>query len=77
MPQVLKMPVTIMKVDGNEKLSIFVEPIVIELNIVVSSDGTVNVASAKAETITEIPEEKVNWAIPTFGKKKIKFGKTE
>lgn len=78
MPQLLKMPVTkIMKVDGEEKLSISVEPIVIELNIVVSSDGTVSIASAKAESVTEMPEEKVNWAIPTFGGKKIKFGKTE
>jgi hypothetical protein len=77
MPQLLKMPITkIMKIDGEEKLSISVEPIVIELNIVVSSDGTVNIASAKAESTTEMPEEKVNWAIPTFGGKKIKFGKT-
>lgn len=77
MPQFLKTPITkIIKVDGEEKLSISVEPIVIELNIVVSSDGTVNIASTKAENTTEIPEEKVNWAIPTFGGKKIKFGKT-
>lgn len=79
MPQLLKMPITkIVKLDnGEEKLSISVEPIVIELNLTITSEGSVNIASAKAETTTETEEsqEKINWAIPTFGGKKIKFGK--
>lgn len=66
----------IVEKNGIDTLVISVDPIVIELNITVNSEGGVNVSSAKAKTVAE-EEEKVNWAIPTFGSQKIKFGKTE
>lgn len=77
MPQIVKTPQTkIVTKNGETELSIIVEPIVIELTINVSSDGVLSVGDSKAKIQNvEEEEEKVNWAIPTFGSQKIKFGK--
>ena len=66
----------IVEKNGTDTLVISVDPIVIELNITVNSEGGISVSSTKAKTVVE-DEEKTNWAIPTFGSQKIKFGKTE
>lgn len=75
MPQLIKPTITkIINKDGKETLSISVEPIVIELNLTITSEGGIAVNNAKAATVVP-EEEKVDWAIPSFGGKKIKFGK--
>lgn len=77
MPQLIKPTITkIINKDGKETLSISVEPIVIELNLTITNSPnnlSFEITNAKATTIQE--EEKVDWAIPSFGGKKIKFGK--
>ena len=51
--------------------------IALDININISADGSLSV-SAKAARTNEPEEEKVDWAVPDFGKgQKLKFGKEE
>jgi len=65
--------------NGETTLSIILEPIVIEVNVNINHDGTLNVQSLNTKDKEEKPEEKledkISWAIPTFNNQKIKFGK--
>jgi len=90
MPQIIKTPQTkIITKNGEVELSITVEPIVLEITLNINSDGIINVSSASTVKAQSIQEEKkqeekkqeekkpesTNWAIPSFGTQKIKFGK--
>lgn len=78
MAQHIKIPETkIITKNGETILSIIIEPIIIEVNVNVNSSGsaTVESLSAKPAPKEETLEEKINWAVPTFETKKIKFGK--
>lgn len=76
MAQHIKIPETkIITKNGETILSIIIEPIVIEVNVNSNGSATVESLSAKPAPKEEPLEEKINWAVPTFETKKIKFGK--
>lgn len=82
MAQHIKIPETkIITKNGETTLSIILDPIVIEVNVNINHDGSLNVQSLNTQNKEDKPEEKledkINWAIPTFGNQsqKIKFGK--
>jgi hypothetical protein len=77
MPQFYqKNEIKIIQKNGTDTLLVSVDPIVIELNITINSEGGIAVSATGTKKVDE-EEEKINWAIPTFDNKKIKFGKTE
>lgn len=59
--------------NGECEVTISIEPIKIEITINVNSDGTVSAASTATTKEKEV--EKTDWSIPSFGNKKIQFGK--
>jgi len=76
MAQHIKIPETkIITKNGETILSIIIEPIVIEVNVNSNGSATVESLNAKPAQKEEPLEEKINWAVPTFETKKIKFGK--
>lgn len=76
MAQHIKTPETkIITKNGETILSIIIEPIVIEVNVNSNGSATVESLNTKSVPKEEPLEEKINWAVPTFETKKIKFGK--
>ena len=78
MAQHIKIPETkIITKNGETTLSIIIEPIVIEVNVNIDSLGSLKVDSLSTKPVQkeENLEDKINWAVPTFETKKIKFGK--
>lgn len=61
--------------NGECEVTISIEPIKIEITINVNSDGTVSAASTTTKEIDKKEIEKTDWSIPSFGSKKIQFGK--
>jgi len=74
MPTVIRNPeAKIITKNGESIISISIEPIVIEITLNLNSEGVVNIASTNSKPKPE--EEKTVWAVPEFGKQKVKFGK--
>jgi len=65
--------------EGECLIQVAFDPIVLELNINLNSDGlSINPGAVKAQPEEETEDEKPAWVAPEFSsrKKKIKFGKT-
>lgn len=74
MPQVIR--VQNAKIDSNEnQIVITLEPIVIEVNVNVNQETKI----LQKEEIKQQVENELenNWVLPSFGNKKIKFGKED
>jgi hypothetical protein len=76
MAQIIRTPDTkIITKNGENILSITMEPIVIEITINVNHDGNISVGNAKTKNVEEENEPK-NFVAPAFGGfGKVKFGK--
>jgi len=80
MPRIIKVAETqIITRNGENLLSIKVEPIVIEININVNQDGNISVGNAKTKVVEEENDPKnfvaPNFGSNSFGSKPVKFGK--
>ncbi len=77
MPQVVKSAETkIITRNGENLLSITVEPIVIEITLNINHDGNISVGATKAKETVEENDPR-NFVAPNFGGSfgKVKFGK--
>jgi hypothetical protein len=78
MPQIVRNPETrIVTKNGENVLSITVDPIVIEITINVNHDGNISVGENKPKVVEkEAAFIAPNFCSNTFGSNKVKFGKS-
>jgi hypothetical protein len=78
MPQVIKIPTSKIKSNETDTITVSIDPIVIEINLIVkTSEKDTIINNKEIDTIINIKEKETetNWEIPNFNVKKIKFGK--
>ncbi len=77
MPQIIKIPTSKIKANETETINVSIDPIIIEINLVVKTSEKDTMINKEIDTIINVKEkeQKTNWEIPSFDMKKIKFGK--